>query len=77
VGRLEYRFIRPDQVGGDGWMPATADGEQVKAELRSPPVPFGTGATPYQLVIEARDPQTGVVERYPYTFWLGVVEDRK
>jgi len=69
-GPLEYRAYGADQPPAETWVPSQMQGDQRMVTLRSPPLPYGLRGETHQLILEARDPNTGSVEQYPYRFRL-------
>ena len=69
-GPLEYRVYRTGQAPPAGWTPAQVEGDHRRVVLESSRIPIGPPSTFYSLVFEARDPATGTVQQYPFTFRL-------
>jgi len=69
-GPLEYRVYLSGQQPEGQWVPAQSEDGFRRATLRSPPIPYKPRGAMYQLIIEARSPQTGSVQQYPLTFRL-------
>jgi hypothetical protein len=69
-GPLEYRVYAPAQPAQENWVAAEPRDEHLRAVLRSPPVPYGPRGSVYHLIVEARSPADGSVQRYPFSFWL-------
>jgi len=69
-GALEYRVYQAGQAAAESWVPSQSQGEFRQTLLRSPRLPYGPRGMQYQLVVEARDPANGSVQRYPLTFRL-------
>jgi len=69
-GPLEYRMYVAGGVPPDVWVPAEKHGEHRRAVLESPRIPYGARSARYSLIIEARSPQSGTVQQYPFTFRL-------
>jgi hypothetical protein len=69
-GALEYRVYRTGQPGSEPWVPAQVEGEHRRVVLESPRIPTGPPSAFYSLTFEARDPATGTVQQYPFTFRL-------
>jgi len=73
-GPLEYRAY----AAGEGlptppteaWQPAEEAGEYRRVVLRSPRMAYGPRSARYGLIVEARSPGSGTVQRYPLTFRL-------
>jgi len=68
-GPLEYRVYRAGQTPPAAWQAAELAGDFRRATLFSPPIPYGTPADQYRLIIEARD-RDGRVQQCPFTFRL-------
>lgn len=68
---LEYRIVTVGGSGASPWVAAPAGAAQ-KTTLVSPPIRMGQGAPRYNLIIEARDEQQRVIERFPHSFRLKV-----
>jgi len=69
-GPLEYRAYVAGQPAGGDWVPAESHDGLRGVTLRSPPIPYKPRGSLYQLVIEARSPESGSVQQYPLTFRL-------
>jgi len=71
-GELEYCVHLPEEAPPDAWVPAkpSADGEHREVTLTSPSIHGGRPNARYQLIIEARSPTGGSVQRYPFSFCL-------
>jgi len=69
-GPLEYRVYAPGQPAPENWVAAEPRDEHLRAVLRSPPVPYGPRGSVYHLIVEARSPSDGSVQRYPFSFRL-------
>lgn len=68
-GKLEYRVFRAGDEAGP-WVAAQVDGGRRRVVLESPRIPIGPPSAVYRLTFEARDPATGSVQQYPFTFRL-------
>jgi hypothetical protein len=69
-GPLEYRVYAPQQPAPENWAAAEPGDGQLRAVLRSPRIPYGPRGATYHLIIEARSPADGSIQRYPFSFWL-------
>jgi len=69
-GPLEYRVYAPAQPAPENWVAAEPRDEHLQAVLRSPRVPYGPRGSVYHLIVEARSPSDGSVQRYPFSFRL-------
>jgi hypothetical protein len=69
-GALEYRVYRAGQPPTGAWVPAQVEGDHRRVVLESPRIPIGPPSAFYTLTFEARDPATGTVQQYPFTFRL-------
>jgi hypothetical protein len=69
-GPLEYRVYAPAQPAPENWVAAEPGDGQMRAVLRSPRIPYGPRGATYHLIIEARSPSDGSIQRYPFSFWL-------
>ena len=69
-GPLEYRAYVAGQAPAEAWQAAEESGEHRRVVLQSPPMPYGPRSARYGVMIEARSPGDGTVERYPLTFRL-------
>ncbi len=69
-GPLEYRVYRTGQPPSGAWVPAQVEGDHRRVVLESPRIPIGPPSAFYTLTFEARDPATGTVQQYPFTFRL-------
>lgn len=63
-------MYRTGQTPSGGWTPARVEGDRRRVVLESPRIPTGPPSTFYTLTFEARDPATGTVQQYPFTFRL-------
>lgn len=75
-GALEYRVYRTGQPGSEAWVPAQIEGDHRRVVLESPRIPTGPSSAFYSLTFEARDPATGTVQQYPFTFRLAPTIER-
>jgi hypothetical protein len=75
-GALEYRVYRTGYPGSEPWVPAQVEGGQRRVVLESPRIPIGRPSAFYSLTFEARDPATGTVQQYPFTFRLAPTIER-
>jgi len=75
-GPLEYRVYRTGQPGSEPWVPSQLEGDHRRVVLESPRIPTGPSSTFYSLTFEARDPDTGTVQQYPFTFRLAPTIER-
>jgi|GEM_PF-6355900 len=69
-GALEYRVFRTGEASRGAWVASQAQGGHRRAALESPRIPIGPPSAVYRLTFEARDPATGSVQQYPFTFRL-------
>jgi len=71
-GELEYCVYLPGESPPDAWVPAelNEEGDYREVTVSSPPIPYGPRNARYQLIIEARSPTGGSVQRYPFSFRL-------
>jgi hypothetical protein len=69
-GSLEYRVYRTGQPPSGPWVPAQVEGNHRRVVLESPRIPVGPPSAFYGLTFEARDPASGTVQQYPFTFRL-------
>ncbi len=69
-GALEYRVFRAGEAPPANWVPSEVVEGQRRVVLESPRIPIGPPSAVYRLTFEARDPVTGVVQQYPFTFRL-------
>ena len=77
-GPLEYRAYAAGAALGAGlptpateaWQPAEEAGEYRRVVLQSPRMAYGPRSARYGLIVEARSPGSGTVQRYPLTFRL-------
>lgn len=69
-GSLEYRVYRTGQAASGPWVAAQVEGDHRRVVLDSPRLPIGPPSAFYTLTFEARDPATGTVQQYPFTFRL-------
>jgi len=69
-GPLEYRAYAAGQAPAEAWQPAEEAGEHRRVVLQSPRMAYGPRSARYGLIIEARSPESGTVQRYPLTFRL-------
>jgi hypothetical protein len=75
-GVRQYRVVPVSSSDDVGWVNAAVDGDQVRARLKSPTLRIGPRGETYRLVVESRDGDSGVVDRYPCDFRLKIgVED--
>ena len=69
-GTLEYRVFRTGETPAGSWVAAQVEGGRRRVALESPRIPIGPPSAVYRLTFEARDPATGTVQQYPFTFRL-------
>jgi hypothetical protein len=69
-GPLEYRVYRSGQTPSGPWISAQVERDHRRVVLDSPRIPIGPPSAFYTLTFEARDPATGTVQQYPFTFRL-------
>ena len=69
-GPLEYRVYAKGQTPEENWVAAGAEGEQLRAVLRSPKIGYGPPGSVYHLIVEARRAADGSVQKYPFSFRL-------
>jgi len=66
-----YRAVPVASVEDVDWKTASANGDTVSVSLKSPPLQRDFQGNPtYRLIIEAREDDTGTVDRYPFDFKL-------
>jgi len=69
-GPLEYRVYLAGQTPPEQWVLNREQGDRRRAVLQSPRMTYGPPSARYSLVVEARAPGGGPVQRYPFTFRL-------
>jgi hypothetical protein len=75
-GPLEYRVYVAGQPPAEKWTPAETAGGALQVELRSPRMAYGAHGDRYELILEARSPKGGSIQRYPLTFQLSAILKR-